>query len=239
MGLPDSKELLDYILRQIQTVFIHHLLSDGQRALMNTQHLRPAVLVMRQSVIQPHDVHGAVADIRHHDGTHEFLEAVVLLIHVHHGHHRRIALRENAALDKVQLIADIVKLKLHILIVQHVFAVRIALADGPRRRKADGEIDVRFRDILCPKFSGNRSQREDVEVLVSRLVRVECLVAFTDSVPPAIVVQDITVKVGFGVHRRQTGRKDGVRRLHVAIAGIHANDDKVIVDSHKYLHKPS
>ena len=38
---------------------------------------------------------------------------------------------------------------------------------------------------------------------------------------------------GFGVHRRQPSRKDGVRRLHVAVAGVHADDDKVIVDSHK------
>ena len=206
---------------------------------MNAQPLRPAVLIERPSVFKPHDVHRAVADIRHHNGSHEFLEAVVLLIHIHHGHHCGIALREDAALDKVQMIADIVEYKPHILIAHHVFAVRIALADGPRRRKPDGEIDVRFRDVLCPKLGGNGSQGEDVEILVGRLVRVERLVALADAVPLAVVKHDVAVKVGLGVHRRQAGRKDGVRRLHVAVAGVHADDDKVIVDSHKYLHKPS
>ena len=198
---------------------------------MNAQHLCPAILVKRPSVFQPHDVHGAVADVRHHDGAHEFLEAVVLLIHVHHGHHRGIALRKNAALGKVKPIADVVEHEIHIPFAQHVFTVRIALADCPRRRKPDGEVDVCFRDVLCPKLGSNGSQREDV----SRLVRVERLVAFADAVPPAIVVHDVAVKVGLGVHRRQPCRKDGVRRLHVAIACIYADDDKVIIDSHKYL----
>ena len=48
-----------------------------------------------------------------------------------------------------------------------------------------------------------------------------------------VVVHDVAIKVGLDVHSRQHGRKDGVRRFHVAVACVHADDDKVIVDSHR------
>ena len=49
-----------------------------------------------------------------------------------------------------------------------------------------------------------------------------------------VVVHDVAIKVGLDVHSRQHGRKDGVRRFHVAVACVHADDDKVIVDSHRF-----
>ena len=227
-----AEELLNDSLRHVHAISVHHLLSGGQHALIHAQHLRPAMLIARLSVCQTHDVHGTVTDVRHHHRTHEIPKAIELFVVVHQRNHSGVALRKNAAIHQMNAVGYIVEDEMHVPAAQHIVPVVFPLAACPGGGQAHGKMHVRFSELIHAQFTGNRSQRQDIEILVGRLVRVERLMAFANAIPGTIQLQDVAVKKGPGGHRRQAGRVDRACGLHVAVASVHTDDHVVIILSH-------
>ena len=67
------------------------------------------MLVVGSAIYQPHNVHGAVADVCHHHGTDELTEVVVFRIIVHQRYQSCIALWEYAAINQMNGVLDVVK----------------------------------------------------------------------------------------------------------------------------------
>lgn len=93
---------------------------------------------------------------------------------------------------------------MHVPAAQHIVPVVFPLAACPGGGQAHGKMHVRFSELIHAQFTGNRSQRQDIEILVGpSWSGVERLMAFANAIPGTIQLQDVAVKKGPGGHRRQ------------------------------------
>ena len=82
---------------------------------------------------------------------------------------------------------------------------------------------VRFPHTGAVQLTGHAHERQDIEVLVHRLVDDELLVPLADAVILAAVFQDVAGKYRFGVVLRYGCRRNRIRRLDVPVAVVNAD----------------
>ena len=227
-----SQELLNNALRHVNAILVHHLLAGSQHTLIHAQHFRPAMQVIGLAVHQPHDVHGAVADVGHHHRAGELPELIESLVVVHQRHQRGIALGEYDAVGQMDAVQHIVEGKPDVRVAHHIAAVIFPLPTCPGRGQTQRQIYIGLSDLLRAQFGSNGSQRQDVEVLVSSLVRVVGLMPLANAIPGVVILKNVAIKKGLGVHRHQARGVDRAGGLHVAVACVHTDDIEIVMLSH-------
>ena len=179
--------------------------------MIDAQLFRPALAFNGLAPLHIQHVHRAVADVREDAGALELTETV---------DDGWIALREQTAPDEADAVLLAVETEGDALVAEQIRAKRLALAANPRHRQACREMDVRLADARDVQLLGDCHEREDVVVVVRRLVRDERLVPLAHAIEHAVVLQDAAGEDWLGVVGDEAGGCDRVRGLDVAVAMI-------------------
>ncbi len=186
--------------------------------------LREAFLLLGPAVIDIHDVHRPVSDIRQH------IDAPELPQMVYDGGK---ALEKNIRADKINVVLHTPESEIRAAPLKQVFLESVLLltdlGEGQPRRNVDTGRGL-FADIQLPSNGG---KGQDVVVAVHHLVGGELLVFLTDQIIAAPIDQQIALECRLLIERGHAGFETAVGGFDVAIAVVDADDDETIID---YVH---
>lgn len=101
----------------------------------------------------------------------------------------------------------------------------VLLLCHPGQGQAHSQVNIRRLPTVKGQLGCDASQSQDEIIGIVHFVGSEFLVLFADGVVPAVIEQQIAFEGGFLLMPGYASLETGVRRFHVAVAMIQANDD--------------
>ena len=172
---------------------------------------------MRDTVVQPHDIHSPAANVRKDHGG--FIEQITVL------EDRRIALRKQLHILHGNLIRNpFIQKRDRLALAQQICPECFLFPAEARQRQARREDHRRCsrRVPVCDLF-GNGRQRQQIVILIHCLILLERLPPAADNVVFSVIAEDVFLRVRFMLVFCQAGRERAMRGFHGRVAMIHAN----------------
>lgn len=167
------------------TELLHQALPDGKHTLVCAVFLGKALAGNGLSVIDIHDVHGAVSDVTEHIDAFEIPKSV---------RNSREALREHIGSGKFYVIILSSEIELRCLVFQKIRPEFVLLLAHPGEGQADSQMDTGRGKLQYIQLSADGGEGEDIIILVHHLARQKFLVIFSDEIEPAFIDQEIALE---------------------------------------------
>ena len=199
--------------------FLHKCLTNRKGTLVSPEFFGEHFALLRLAVDHIQRVHRAVADVS--DQVHAFQSRCETC-------NGGVALRVDAHIVDIDVVSSLFVGEIHFRVFHQILPERRLLPACPSQWKTGGNHNVRLGNIFGFQFLGNRRKGEDIIVLVVHLFGNKLLVSLADEIIFAVVGQHIAGEQRLCVKTKNTGRKIVIRRFHIAITVVDADDFCVV-----------
>ena len=215
IGRTCNKNFLDNSIVDFTLGFLHKHLPHGKSTLISAELFGIHFSCLRSAVYHIQNVHSAVANIRNN------IDSVHCGSKVRNG---GVPLRIDTDTLNRDMIVHLLIGETDLFVFVEISGKVLFLSACPSQGQACGDNHLCFGQLFTLKLLRNGNKGEDIIVLVTDFVGKELLVSFFDQIIFAVVYEHISRKQRLGIVCEQSGLKAAVRRFHIPISVVDADN---------------
>ena len=214
-----SEHLVNDSIRHGASEALRQSFACPEHTLIGAVLLREALIHDGSSVLNGHNVHGAVADVAEHVHALELPE---------HGHDGGESLRIHIRADDIDVVFDAAPGEIHMIVLEQIGAEALTLGLHPGQGQTGGDVHAGFGHPVLPQLLSDAGECQDVVIRVADLVQGELSVPAADDVVFAVINEQILRVDRLVVEGQHAGGEDAAGGFQVSIAIVNSDDLHVL-----------